>query len=385
MKICFISNDYPSQGRPVYVFVEQLVNALVELGCDVTVVAPQSLTKSLLRHLHILPVETDYLTATGKKYKVYRPYSFTFGNGKRILYKLADFFNQNSLNRIINSVSPDILYAHFWENALRVLPIAKKGGTPMFVACGEGDNAMEDMVKTLNKKELNYLKHAIKGVISVSSENKRKCIQYGIADDFNIIVLPNAVDNSLFYLRDKNKKLRQKLGVEEDDFLILYVGVFTPRKGASRLAKAIDGLRDNKIKVMFVGTAMPGVDEEPQCPGMVFKGSVNHTDLPDFFASSDAFVLPTLKEGCCNAIVESLAMGIPVISSDGAFNDDILNESNSIRVDSSDVEAIKEAIYTLKNDKHLYKRLVNSLRNDGKDYSIKRRAQEIMKFIESKV
>ena len=91
--------------------------------------------------------------------------------------------------------------------------------------------------------------------------------------------------------------------------------------------------------------------------------------------------MPTQKEGCCNAIVEALAMGLPVISSDGAFNDDILDENNSIRLNPNDVDAIAAAIKKLKEDKVLRQCMAEYSLSRHEEYSIQGRAKRIMEFI----
>lgn len=381
--LCVITTDYPSKGRPVYIFVEQLVNTLVDNGVKVDVVAPQSLTRALIRHEALLPKEAEHTTLSGNKYKVYRPHVFTFGDGHEKLYKIANYYNQNSINKYISKISPSILYAHFWNNALLGLDYAMKRNLPLFVACGEGDDAIEIMMETLSPKRLKELTETVTGVISVSSENKRKCLDYNLSNSANTIVLPNAADMNLFYPRKRNEKLREQLGVEPDDFLILFVGGFIKRKGCNILADAISSLNDSSIKVIFAGGAWKGENEDPVSEGIVYKGRIEHKDLPDYYAASDLFVLPTLKEGCSNAIIESLAMGVPVVSSVGAFNDDILDESNSIRVNPLSVEEISAAIKKMKTDKQFYNEIKKALVQRASNYSIRSRASKILTFIES--
>lgn len=380
-RICLISNDYPSKGLPIYVFVEQLVKTLVDFGTDVSVLAPQSITKSLIRHIPIRPCKQWCVTDKGNGYFVYRPYNLTFGNKKRWLYQLAIGYNRWAVKKCLQEIAPDILYAHFWNNAIRIMYYAMKEEKPVFVACGEGDNALEEMMATLSAHEKQTLVNAVKGVICVSTENKRKCIDYGLAKEENIIVLPNAVDTRLFHPREKNNMLRKELGVEDDDFLILFVGGFIPRKGSGILAKSIDRIGDSHVKVIYIGAMMPGDEDDPQCDGIVFKGRVPHDKLPDYYASADVFVLPTQKEGCSNAIVEALAMGLPIISSKGAFNDDILNEDNSIRVNPTDVDELSAAITLLRDDVAYRKRLSEGALKSASLLKIELRAEEIVKFI----
>lgn len=383
LKICVLAEDYPSFGRPVFVFVQQLVEELVDQGLNVAVIAPQSLTRSIVRRISLMPRCTEYRTKNNKTYNVYRPYSISFGNGHKFLYRIAEGFNQHSINNILNKLKPDILYGHFWHTAHKLKKYAMVNKKPLFVACGEGDNALEHLVDSLTTKEKTEFSNVVSGVISVSSENKRKCITYGLASENNIIVLPNSVDTSIF-VRNTNRDVRKELGVLPDDFLIAFTGAFIHRKGSARLSAAIDKLNDPHIKVMFIGAALEGDDATPTCSGIVYMGRLEHEEIPQYLFAADCFCLPTLNEGCSNAIVEAIAAGLPVVSSNLPFNNDILDECNSIVVDPMDIEQIANAIKKLKDNSDLRKKLSEGALRKAVTLRIDKRAEAVKKFIESK-
>ena len=384
MKIALLAEDYPSSGRPVFVFVQQLVEELIDQGNEISVIAPQSLTRSVVRRIPLMPKYSEYRTKNNNAYIVYRPYSVSFGNGHKILYKIAEGFNQHSINSILNKLKPDILYGHFWHTAHKLKKYAMVNKRPLFVACGEGDNALEHLVSSLTTKEKNDFSKVVTGVISVSSENKRKCIAYGLAPDDNIVVLPNSVDTSIF-VRNTNRDVRKELGVLSDDFLIAFTGAFIHRKGSARLSAAIDRLNDPHIKVVFIGASLEGDDATPTCGGIVHIGRLEHSEIPQYLYAADCFCLPTLNEGCSNAIVEAVAAGLPVISSNLPFNDDILDESNSIVVDPMDVDEIVNAIKQLRDNPDLRKKLSEGSFKKAAALRIDKRAEAVIKFIESKI
>lgn len=381
--ITVIASDYPAKGSQNLVFVQQLVHALIEQGVHINVIAPQSVVHNIVRKQNFLPIYSKGKTEQGIEYNVYRPYTLSSGNHK-LFNKLLFWYNEFVMCRMVSKIKSDVLYSHFWSSAQLVYKYALKNKIPLFVACGEGDNALENMVESKSEEELLLLSSAVTGVVSVSSENKRKCIEFGLAKDNNIEVFPNGVNTSIFHKMDVHV-FKKQLGIKEGDFVIGFVGGFVPRKGPDRIAKAIVKLQDPSIKVMFIGKPFSGYPYEFDCPGIIYKGPLEHKLLPKYVNCVDVLVMPTQKEGCCNAIVEALAMGIPVISSNGAFNDDILDENNSIRLDPNDVDAIADAIKALKDDTSRRKRMSEYSLSRHEEYSISRRAKRIIEFMTMKI
>lgn len=377
--ITIVSGSYPYKNQIKLVFVQQLVHALIDMGIKVNVVASQSIIHAIIHKEKLIPTHYTGITENGNKYDIYRPFTLSFGNNNPFK-KLTSWYNKKIITSQIKKTNSNIIYTHFWSSALPIYEYALDKSIPLFVACGEGDNELEDMVENMPCEDLRKLSSSVTGVISVSSENKRKCVKYKLAKENNIGVFPNCVNTNIFKQLNVDD-LKNRLDIKKDDFVICFVGGFIPRKGPDRIAKAITKLNDPQIKVIFIGNTFPGYPYDFDCPGIIHKGPISHDVIPQYLNCADVFVMPTEKEGCCNAIVESLAVGLPVISSDGAFNDDILNENNSIRVNPNDVDAIAAAIQKLKVDINLRKSMTEYSLSCHEDYSIKRRAYNILNFI----
>lgn len=381
--VTIITSNYPSPGHVANVFVQQLVHAMIEQGVNVSVIAYQSITHSIIHNEKLLPRYSTGISDSGVKYRIFRPVTVSFGN-TNFLSRLSKWINKRAITSKVKYINSDILYCHFWSSALPIYEYAEKNHLPLFVACGEGDNALEEMIQNTNEKQLNRLARSVTGVISVSSENKRKCVEFKLAQPDNIGVFPNCVNTNIFH-RMESSEMRKKLGIDVDDFVISFVGGFENRKGPDRLASAVRVLNDSRIKVIFIGKPFKGYSYAFDCPGTIHKGPIDHSLIPEYLNCSDIFVLPTQKEGCCNAIVEALAIGLPVISSNRPFNDDILNEKNSICVDPNDVTAIAEAIKTMRDNTALRESMKEySLAHHG-DYSINTRVSRILSFIDDKI
>lgn len=387
MNIVIVSDDFPEKNHQSNVFVEQLVIALSDLGMKVSVIAPQSLTKRLFRGTVKLPMYKEFQTKRGNSYKVYRPSYLSAG----IVGPLQRFYFW-SLRKSVESVlhkighkNIDVVYGHFWHNANTMVNFALKYHKPLFVACGESGKAIDELLDVLKPQEKQRLTEAVKGVISVSSENKNRVLKNSLAAEDIIEVIPNAVDKNVFFPRESGK-LREKFGIKDSDFVISFVGGFTVRKGSSRLSDAISLLNDPSVKSFFIVSRALSYDKcIPDCSGILYMDSVPHDLIPDYLSASDVFVLPTLNEGCCNAIVEALSCGVPVISSNLPFNDDILDETCSLRVDPLNVEEIKNAIALLKNDEVLRAKLAKGALKKSESLSIETRAKRVLDFIYSKM
>lgn len=385
MKLAIICDDFPSEGRPTFVFVEQLVNELARQGVEVAVIAPQSLTRHYLRHVPLLPKKA-IVDNNNHPYTVYRPYSISLGNANGWVIKLLEKYRYIGIKKCLKELGKDLdaIYGHFWHSAFVAREYAYENNIPLFVACGEGDNAIEHLVARMTEEEKAKFSEGVKGVVSVSSENKRKSVKYGLVKKENIIVLPNSVDSSIF-VKDATRDVRKDLGVSDDDFLIAFTGAFIHRKGSARLSAALDKLNDPHIKVAFIGGSLEGDDATPTCKGIVHMGRVTHDDVPQYLYAADMFCLPTLNEGCSNAIVEALACGLPVVSSNLPFNEDILDETNSITIDPMDIDQIADAISGIKNTEGLKEKLSVGATAKAENLRIDIRAKKIINFIQSKL
>jgi glycosyltransferase involved in cell wall biosynthesis len=193
-------------------------------------------------------------------------------------------------------------------------------------------------------------------------------------DAEKIAVFPNGTDPRLFFPRDR-KEARTRLGLSETARLVAFVGRFDEGKGPNRVMAAIEGLDDTFALLM--GEGPMAVDGER----IAFKGVVKRNMLPWYLSAADLFVLPTTGEGSCNAILEAMACGLPVVSSRGAFNDDILNADVSIRVDPMDVGQIRGAIAALLSDGARRQHMSDCCQEWSRHFSIEERAEGIAKWI----
>ena len=378
--IVVCSSGYPTPTDSVAPFVEQIVNAFSQRDISVTVVAPQSIVKHWLRGAELHPKVRTYTYHGGLPITVYQPYVLSFGGR---FERLNSILRDRSVYRTLkkHKIKTDVCYGHFWHHAYSLLKYAQKNTIPLIVVTGEAKISCHKLKTT---EELKTFSDYLSGVICVSSKNRDESIQNGLLPDVNkSIVIPNAIDNSLFHIMEK-ETLRKSHGISNKDFVVAFTGWYDHNKGVKRVSDAIQMIGDKSIKSFFIGDIRDGGGIIPDCDGILHKGRLLHNLIAEYLNMADVFVLPTLSEGCNNAIIEAMACGLPIISSNLPFNWDVLNERNSIMVDPMNVAEIATAFKSLKYDEERREIMSNAALETAADLTIDKRAERIIKFIESK-
>lgn len=372
MNIVIVAENYPYRDDPAFAFVQQLAFALSNEGGKVAVIAPQSLTKALIRRTLIKPFRSIDVSPEEHEIEVLRPFTLTFSNTRlSILSRISTALTTQAIRRGIRKCrSIDALYCYFWHIGLMTARVS--GSIPLFVQASECDiTVMPFMIKE-------KFADKIQGVVCASSKNKEESIAAGLTTADKCQVIVNGYRRDFFYSIDKSVA-RDQLGIEQNAFVVCFVGGFIERKGITELSEALEQLDD--VKSMFIGKG----NVVPTCNNIVFQGVVNHNELVKYLNCSDIFVLPTKAEGCCNAIIEALACGLPVVSSNKSFNDEILDETCSIRINEHSVDEIREAIKYLRDNPTIRSEMSKAALVKAKTLTIEQRGKSVTGFLKSRI
>lgn len=376
MKILVVSGNYPYPKNPSYgVFVYNLIQQFAQLGHTVDIISPRGI-------IH----KNYFKNQKGKDYgkergTVYRP-KFLSASQKFIFgfntFRIGEWGQIKAVRRIVkkHKIEFDVVYAHFLSNAFVAVKALAEYNKPIYAAIGEYDNLN---VRRNFYSSYEYKKYldAISGFIAVSPQVQERLIEHG-ADKRKIIVEPNAVDLELFYPR-KKEEMRIKYNLPLDKKLVIFVGRFLENKGPLRVLKAVEG--NQELGAIFIGGGSQKIEGEV----VVFNKKVTRDLVPELLSAADLFVLPTLHEGSCNAIVEAMACGLPIVSSDIPEIRFQCDPGFSILVDPLDVNQIRSAINDVTNDEIKISNMSKNALGYSKKFDIKERANRILDFIQNEV
>lgn len=150
-----------------------------------------------------------------------------------------------------------------------------------------------------------------------------------ISPSSKVQTLYNAIDVNIFSPKDHFTINREKAGLTDEDFVIVYSGRVNKDKGVSELIDAMLLLKDKPhIKLMIIGGTFYGnaVNEDAFVRSLkdkattikdkiIFTGFIPYNDVPNYLHLADIAVLPSMwDEPFGLTIVEALASGVPLIT-----------------------------------------------------------------------
>ena len=377
MRLAIITHNYPSaNGRMGGSFVRQFVLALSRAGGECVVVAPVSVVAP--RNWPLDQRESREQDG-GSSVRVLRPRCVSFSskqlpgfNTARLTLRSFTDCVSRTLRRI--DWSPDLVYGHFlYDAGYAAVQLGSRIGRPSVVSVGEGEFWS---VRPFGFEKATQDFRSASGFLAVSSD-----VRDGLSRDLaiperKIRVFPNGVDLTLF--KPGNcLEARRTFGINDGQFVIAFVGHFCEKKGLKCLLEAVRGLHG--VALLLVGHGPIRVADSST---IAFKGTLPHAKIPLALAAADAFVLPSQVEGSCNSVLEAMACGLPVMTSNGSYMDDIVDDSVAVRVDPTDVRVIREAIVALMNDPVRRKSMSQACLEKSKQFDINLRARSVTAWLE---
>jgi glycosyltransferase involved in cell wall biosynthesis len=155
--------------------------------------------------------------------------------------------------------------------------------------------------------------------------------------DPGIEVIPNGVAVSNFSPRFER----------EGPLSVLCVARLIRRKGIGYLIDAVGDLENVTLTIVGEGEIEDELKTKVESQGLSsrvrFAGYVPHDDIHSYYEQADVFVLPSFNEGMSNTILEAMAAGLPILTTDTGGTDELLN-GNGFVIEKPESNAIREAL-----------------------------------------
>lgn len=160
-----------------------------------------------------------------------------------------------------------------------------------------------------------------------------------------IDIIYNGVDTNEFKPL-KNKKQNKVL-------TLISTGRLISRKGYQYLIPALP--KNVKLQLIGNGDYLSKLKKLDFKKNVEFIGSIKHSEIKKYLQNADIFVLPSLNEGMSNSILEAMACGLPIITTNTGGSQELIN-GNGFIVKKKNSKELRDTINKyLKNPKLIKK------------------------------
>ncbi|PIP52869.1 hypothetical protein COX08_04140 [Candidatus Beckwithbacteria bacterium CG23_combo_of_CG06-09_8_20_14_all_34_8] len=360
------------------------------IGIDISQIVYQTgvsrYTKDLVRNLLLADKENEYKLYAGVIRQLPQILNFLKqlkndgAKFKSFIYpispKLADkFWNQWRLLEIENLIGHiDVWHSSNWTQPPTK---AKKITTIHDLTPVLFPNYHDQLVVENFKRNLQLIEKNIDMVTVDSRATKDDLVNNINIDRQKITVIYPGVD-PIFCQKSKEgiDNVKKKYKLEKP--YILSVGTKEPRKNIKRLIEAFVSLGRSDIELVLVGKRGWGEEVEVGKAKVKELGFVEDKDLPALYSGAILFAYPSLYEGFGFPVLEAMACGCPVITSNISSLPEVVGQT-ALLVYPKETKEIANAINTLLNDDKLRQKLVKNGLEQAKKFSWEKTANQMIK------
>jgi len=260
---------------------------------------------------------------------------------------------------------PDLIHLHFPYPLGEVARLALGGGTPTVLTYHADIVRQRRLLRLYEPLLRRVLQRADR--IVVTSPPYLRTSPYLPPVSAKCSVVPIGIDVERFAGNGSRaaRCLRERWGIPGDAFVVGFVGKMRHYKGLDHLLRAVARLQTARLLLVGDGPLRRGLQRLSRSLGLsdrvTFAGEVSDEDLPSCYRSADLFVLPSTSraEAFGTSLLEAMATGLPVISTEVASGTSWVNESGTtgLVVPPADCAELASAIDRLRADPPLRARM----------------------------
>jgi len=282
-----------------------------------------------------------------------------------------DLSVMDGLRSLVRDLQPEIVQSH----AVKSHFLVRKAGIPKmarWAAFHHGYTAPELRARLYNQLDYWSLR-AARQVITVSMPFREELIRKGVSPE-RAVVIHNAIDPD-WGAQDRDPQrasaLRGTLGIPPGAKVILLVGRFSREKDHLTLLSALADLRqsgripDPRLVLVGDGPERPQIEQAIHKLGLggvvILTGQVPSAE--PYYGIAHAAVLSSLSEGSPNALLEAMAVGIPIVATRvGGIPEIVRDGESALLVSPRDRIGMARALEQVLGDAALMRSLVDEAR-----------------------
>jgi teichuronic acid biosynthesis glycosyltransferase TuaC len=245
---------------------------------------------------------------------------------------------RGTAQRIHREAAIDAIDAHFgYPEGVGCAAVARDLGVPFFITVRGFENEYVER-PMVGERMLNAMRTAT-GCITVSHSLRDLAVRHGVSPD-RLRVIHNAIDSDTFHYGE-HCAARQILALDDKRPLIVSVGHLVSRKRHHVLIEAFAELKRGWPNALLAIVGARSFETEyPDrlatlarelgvAADVRFVGNVPPRDVAAWLHASDVFALGTAREGCCNAVLEALGAGAPVVTTPAGDNPQFVRDGEN--------------------------------------------------------
>lgn len=224
-------------------------------------------------------------------------------------------------------------------------------------------------------------------IITVSHFEKNRIGEFfGMKGDNRLTAVYNGVSEHFKPVTDKAELLRVKNKYHLPDHYFFFLGNTDPKKNTKGTLKAFSDFikqtgTDYKLVMLDYDRSeleklLEDIGDKSLSNRIILTGYVINTDLPSIYCQSEVFLYPSLRESFGIPMLEAMACGVPVITSNTSSMPEVAGTAACI-INPFKPEEITEAIIRILNDKTLNASLVAKGYDQAAKFSWKAMAQSV--------
>ncbi len=253
-----------------------------------------------------------------------------------------------ALELLLDRMSPDVVVGHDYKANWALSKTATRRGLPR-VAIVHGYTAENLKIRFFEHRDRRRLRH-MDAVVCVSEPQRAEFCAQGV-DPERVHVIPNAIDADAVSAAAQRGRavLRREWNIAEEQRVVRALGRLSPEKGHSVLldAFAACGAERTNARLVLVGDGAQRAQLAERARATDLAGRVRlegwRADPHACLGAADVFVLPSLREGLPLALLEAMAVGLPIVASAVGGIPDALGSTGSL-VPPGDVAALAQAL-----------------------------------------